>query len=121
MKSETEYETEKRGDIDVYKATTNITMSKEELKSALMSIADITGSNAAQIDMALIMIICDSLAKAIGRTSKIHNEFNEIANQLPIDDISYLRKQIKHCKNPLEEKALQKRLNEALKKAKGKR
>jgi len=120
MKSETEYETEKRGDIDVYKATTNITMSKEDLKSALMSIADITGSNAAQIGMAL-MIFCDSLAEAIERTSKILNEFNEIENQLPIDDISYLRKQIKHCKNPLEEKALQKRLNEALKKAKGKR
>ena len=31
----------------------------------------------------------------------------------PPEDIPRLKKQIKHCKNPLEEKALRKRLNEA--------
>lgn len=35
--------------------------------------------------------------------------------QHPVRDISWIRKQMKHCKNPMERKALEKELNEAFK------
>ena len=124
MKSETEYKTEKNGDVDVYKATTRVTFSEGELEEAIRLYAEITELNAERINNAL-KNLCDTMAESIERVTKtlngISKDFEKISPQLTVEDISYLRKQIKHCKNPLEEKALQKRLNEALKKAKGKR
>lgn len=120
MKSETEYETEKRGDIDVYKATTKVTFSKEELEEAIRLYGEITEKNAEEIRNA-IKNTCDILSESLEKVSNILNGLSEDIAKVPVEDISYLKKQIKHCKNPLEEKALQKRLNEALKKAKGKK
>ena len=41
--------------------------------------------------------------------------------QQPVRDISWIRKQMKHCKNPMERKALEKELNEAFKEKKRRR
>ena len=124
MKSETEYKTEKNGDVDVYKATTRVTFSEEELEEAIRLYAEITGLNAERIGNAL-KNLCDIMNESIERVTNtlngISKDFEKIAPQLSVEDIPYLKKQIKHCKNPLEEKALQKRLNAALKKAKGKK
>ena len=120
MKSETEYETEKHGDVDVYKATTNVTYSKEELEEAIRLYVEITEKNAEIINR-VFRNVCDMLSESMEKVSYILNGVSEDIAKVPVEDISYLRKQIKHCKNPLEEKALQKRLNAALKKAKGKR
>lgn len=120
MKSETEYETEKNGDVDVYKATTNVTYSKEEIEEAIRLYAVITELNAERINNAL-KNLCDTMAESIERVKNTLNGISKDIEKVPIEDIPYLKKQIKHCKNPLEEKSLQKRLNAALKKAKGKR
>ena len=124
MKSETEYKTEKNGDVDVYKATTRVNFSQEELEEAIRLYAEITGLNAERIGNAL-KNLCDIMNESIERVTNtlngISKDFEKIAPQLSVEDIPYLKKQIKHCKNPLEEKALQKRLNAALKKAKGKK
>lgn len=124
MKSETEYETEKHGDVDVYKATTNVTFSKEELEEAIRLYVEITEKNAERINNEFENL-CDTIAESVERVANVLNgiskDFEKLAPQVPVEDIPYLKKQIKHCKNPLEEKALQKRLNAALKKAKGKR
>ena len=124
MKNETEYETEKHGDVDVYKATTNVTFSKEELEEAIRLYVEITEKNAERINNEFENH-CDTIAESVERVANVLNgiskDFEKLAPQVPVEDIPYLKKQIKHCKNPLEEKALQKRLNAALKKAKGKR
>ena len=124
MKNETEYETEKHGDVDVYKATTNVTYSQEELKEAIRLYVEITEKNAERINNEFENH-CDTIAESVERVANVLNgiskDFEKLAPQVPVEDIPYLKKQIKHCKNPLEEKALQKRLNAALKRAKGKR
>lgn len=120
MKSETEYETEKHGDVDVYKATTNETYSKEELEEAIRLYVEITEKNAERINNAFKNLF-DTMAESMERVANTLKGISKDLEKVPVEDIPYLRKQIKHCKNPLEEKALQKRLNAALKKAKGKR
>lgn len=120
MKSETEYKTEKNGDVDVYKATTKVTYSKEELEEAIRIYVEITEKNAERINNAF-KNLCDTMDESIERVKNTLEGINKDLEKLPVEDIPYLKKQIKYCKNPLEEKALQKRLNAALKKAKGKR
>jgi hypothetical protein len=124
MKSETEYKTEKNGDVDVYKATTRVTFTEGELEEFIRLYAEITELNAKRINNAFENL-CNTMAESIERVTNalngISKDFEKLAPQVPVEDIPYLKKQIKHCKNPLEEKALQKRLNAALKKAKGKR
>lgn len=120
MKNETEYETEKNGDVDVYKATTKVTYSKEELEEAIRIYVEITEKNAERINNAF-KNLCDTMAELMERVANVLNGISKDIERVPVEDIPYLKKQIKHCKNPLEEKALQKRLNAALKKAKGKR
>lgn len=120
MKSETEYETEKHGDVDVYKATTNVTYSKEEIEEAIRLFVEITEKNAEIINRAF-RNVCDTMAESIERVTNTLNGISKDIEKVPCEDIAYLKKQIKHCKNPLEEKELQKRLNAALKKAKGKK
>ena len=82
----------------------------------ILLLASVTGVSEKRIRDEL-RNLCDTLSKA-------NEQIEEIIKPLlenPPEDIPRLKKQIKHCKNPLEEKALQKRLNAALKKAKGKR
>ena len=111
----------KNGDVDVYKATTRVTFSEGELEEAIRLY---NGLYAERISNAF-KNLCDAMAESIERVKNtlngISKDFEKLAPQLPVEDIPYLKKQIKHCKNPLEEKALQKRLNAALKKAKGKK
>ena len=60
--------------------------------------------------------ISDALRNLCDTLSKANEQIEEIIKPLrdnPPEDIPRLKKQIKHCKNPLEEKALRKRLNEA--------
>lgn len=45
----------------------------------------------------------------------------EAQSEPPVRDISWIRKQMKHCKNPMERKALEKELNEAYKEKKRRR
>lgn len=120
MKSETEYKTEKNGDVDVYKATTKVTFSEGELEEAIRHYAEATRMSAEKINNAF-KNLCDTMAESIERVTNTLNGISKDIEKVPVEDIAYLKKQIKHCKNPLEEKALQKRLNAALKKAKGKR
>jgi hypothetical protein len=53
------------------------------------------------------------LADKLAETGKQIEETLKPLLENPPEDIPRLKKQIKHCKNPLEEKALRKRLNEA--------
>lgn len=119
MKSETEYETEKNGDVDVYKATTKVTFPEGELEEAIRHYAEITELNAKRINNAFENL-CNTMAESIERVTNTLNGISKDIEKVPCEDIAYLKKQIKHCKNPLEEKALQKRLNAALKKRKAK-
>ena len=119
MKSETEYKTEKNGDVDVYKATTRVTFSEEELEEAIRLYAGITELNVERINNAF-KNLCDIMNESIERVTNALNGISKDIEKVPVEDIPYLKKQIKHCKNPLEEKALQKRLNAALKKRKAK-
>lgn len=106
--------------IVVYKATTETTFTKAELEEAIRLYVEITELNAERISNAL-KNLCDTMAESIERVINTLNGISKDIEKVPCEDIAYLKKQIKHCKNPLEEKALQKRLNAALKKAKGKR
>lgn len=123
IKSETEFKTPKHGNIDVYKATTRVTFSKEEVEEAIRLYAEITKLNAERINRInnTLKHLCDTMAESIERVTNTLNGIGKDLGKVPVEDIPYLKKQIKHCKNPLEEKALQKRLNAALKKAKGKK
>lgn len=113
MKSETENR------IDVYKAATETTFSKEELEEAIRLYAEITELNAEKINNAF-KNLCDTMAESIERVTNTLKGISKDLEKVPVENIPYLKKQIKHCKNPLEEKALQKRLNAALKKRKAK-
>lgn len=119
MKSETEYKTEKNGDVDVYKATTRVTFSEGELEEAIRLYAEITKLNVERNNNSF-KNLCDIMNESIERVKNtlngISKDFEMLAPQLSVEDIPYLKKQIKYCKNPLEKKALQKRLNTALKK-----
>ena len=120
MKSETECKTEKHGDVDVYKATTRVTFSEEELEEAIRLYAELNVERINNAFKNLCDIMNESIERETNTLNGISKDFEKLAPQLPVEDIPYLKKQIKHCKNPLEEKALQKRMNTALKERKGK-
>lgn len=117
MPYEVSKQTDKRGN------TTRVTFSEGELEEAIRLYAALSRLNAERINNAL-KNFCDAMAESIERVTNtlngISKDFEKIAPQLSVEDIPYLKKQIKYCKNPLEKKALQKRLNTALKKRKGK-
>ena len=60
--------------------------------------------------------LCEALrdmGNKLAETGKqIEETLKPLRDNLP-EDIPWLKSKIKHCKNPLEEKALRKRLNEA--------
>ena len=88
----------------------------EKHRDDILNICAISGTSAWELCEAL-RDLCDKIAE----TGKQIEETLKPLLENPPEDIPRLKKQIKHCKNPLEEKALRKRLNAALKKAKGKR
>lgn len=64
--------------------------------------------------------LCKSFSESLESIGELFKGMEEIVADVP-DDIPALKKQIKHCKNPMEMKALNKRLNEAYKKKNKKR
>ena len=104
--------------IDVYKAATETTFTKEKLEEAIRYYAVISGCSAERIGKAL-KNLCATMTESMERVANILHCVEKDIEIKPVEDIPYLKRQIKHCKNPLEEKALRKRLNSALKKAKG--
>jgi hypothetical protein len=82
----------------------------------ILLLASVTGVEAKRISDALINL-CEKLSKANEQIEEIIKPFKEN----PPEDIPWLKRQIKHCKNPLEEKALRKRLNEATRNSRRKR
>ena len=80
----------------------------EKHRDDISEICAISGTSAWELCEAL-RGLCNKLAETCKQTEEILKP--PLEN--PPEDIPRLKKQIKHCKNPLEEKALRKRLNEA--------
>lgn len=91
---------------------------KETIEN-LQYIAAVSGESISRF-MEAIEQLCDTMSESMKRIEEIFKGMEEIANNPP-DDIPALKKQIKHCKNPMELKALNKRLNDAYKKKNKKR
>lgn len=64
--------------------------------------------------------LCTTLSESLKHIESAFKELEEVVADMP-DDIPALKKQIKYCKNPMEVKALNKRLNDAYKKKNKKR
>lgn len=80
----------------------------EKHSDDILNICAISGTSAYELCEA-VRDLCDKIAE----TGKQIEETSKPLLENPPEDIPRLKKQIKHCKNPLEEKALRKRLNEA--------
>lgn len=63
----------------------------------------------------LCILMSEQISESVKTLESIFKDIEEIANNPP-DDIPALKKQIKYCKNPMEIRMLNKRLNEAYKK-----
>lgn len=86
----------------------------EETIESIKYIAAVSGLSVSQLLKAL-----ELLFESMKSVEKIFGDIEEIVE--PPDDIVTLKKQIKYCKNPMEIKALNKRLNDAYKKKNKKR
>lgn len=85
---------------------------------AINRIASLSGESVSQISKALEQL-CNSLSESM---KTIEGVFKDIEEMTDIsDNIVTLKRQIKYCKNPMEIKALNKRLNDAYKKKNKKR
>lgn len=82
----------------------------EKNQGEVIAICNIAGTSAWEL--------CEAIRDLIAETSKRIEETSKPLQDNPPEDIPWLKKQIKHCKNPLEEKALRKRLNEATRNSK---
>ena len=80
----------------------------EKHSDDILNICAISGTSAWELCEAL-----RDLGNKLAETGKQIEETLKPLLENPPEDIPRLKKQIKHCKNPLEEKALRKRLNEA--------
>ena len=80
----------------------------EKHRDDILKICAISGTSAWELREAL-----RDLGNKLAETGKQIEETLKPLLENPPEDIPRLKKQIKHCKNPLEEKALRKRLNEA--------
>lgn len=80
---------------------------------SINNIAVLSGVNISKISEALERL-SNSLCEQMKSLEEIFKDIEEMIE--PPDDIATLKKQIKYCKNPMEIKALNKRLNDAYKK-----
>ena len=80
----------------------------EKHRDDILNICAISGISAWELCEAL-----RDLGNKLAETGKQIEETLKPLLENPPEDIPRLKKQIRHCKNPLEEKALRKRLNEA--------
>lgn len=78
----------------------------------------VSGESISKISEALERL-SNLLCESMKNLEEIFKDIEEIVE--PPDDISTIKKQIKYCKNPMEIKALNKRLNDAYKKKSKKR
>lgn len=103
----------------------NNTLDDKTIES-INRIASLSGESIPQISEALKQL-CNSLSesmKTIEECFKDIEEMTDISDDIMTDisdDIVTLKRQIKYCKNPMEIKALNKRLNDAYKKKNKKR
>lgn len=79
----------------------------------------VSGENISRRILEALERLSNSLCESMKNLEKIFRDIEEIAESP--DDIVALKKQIKYCKNPMEIKALNKRLNDAYKKKNKKR
>ncbi len=82
-------------------------------------IAAVSASSISQIIEAFEQL-CATLSESLKYIENAFKDIEEMAADVP-DDIPALKKQIRHCKNPMEIKVLNKRLNDAYKKKNKKR
>ena len=80
----------------------------EKHRDDILKICSISGTSACELCEAL-----RDLGNKLAETGKQIEETLKPLLENPPEDIPRLKRQIKYCKNPLEEKALRKRLNEA--------
>ena len=80
----------------------------EKHRDDILKICAISGTSAWELCEAL-----RDLSNKLAETGKQIEETLKPLRDNPPEDIPWLKSKIKHCKNPLEEKALRKRLNEA--------
>lgn len=85
---------------------------------SINNIAVLSGENISKISEALERL-SNSSCESMKSLEEIFKDIEEMIE--PPDDIATLKKQIKYCKNPMEIKALNKRLNDAYKKKNKKR
>lgn len=85
---------------------------------SINNIAVLSGENISKISEVLERL-SNSLCESMKSLEEIFKDIEEMIE--PPDDIATLKKQIKYCKNPMEIKALNKRLNDAYKKKNKKR
>lgn len=92
-----------------------IDVDKETMEN-LQNIAAVSASSISQIVEAFEQL-CNAMSESLKTIESIFKDIEEIVEDPP-DDIATLKKQIKYCKNPMEMKMLNKRLNNAYKKSK---
>lgn len=85
----------------------------EKAMERLRCIAAVSGSSISQLSEAIERFF-NSLSESMKSIEEIFNDIEEMVDTP--DDIVTLKKQIKYCKNPMEMKMLNKRLNDAYKK-----
>lgn len=90
----------------------------DKTMESINNIAAISGSSVSKILEALEQL-SNSLSESMKNLEGIFKDIEEMVESP--DDIPSIKKQIKYCKNPMEIKALNKRLNDAYKKKNKKR
>ena len=91
----------------------------KELIEDFCYIAAVSGSSISQI-MEAFEQLCAIMSESVEPIVSVFKTIEEMVEDPP-DDIATLKKQIKYCKNPMEMKMLNKRLNDAYKKSKGRK
>ena len=91
----------------------------DERIESIKYIGAVSGLSILQLSQAIEQL-SNSLCESMKILEEIFKDFKEMADDMP-DDIVALKKQIKYCKNPMEIKVLNKRLNDAYKKKNKKR
>lgn len=95
----------------------NNTLDDKTIES-INRIASLSGESISQISEALKQL-CNSLSESMKTIEEVFKDIEEMTDIS--EDIVALKRQIKYCKNPMEIKALNKRLNDAYKKKSKKR
>lgn len=97
-----------------------INLDDERIES-IKYVGAVSGLSILQLSEAIEQL-SNSLCESMKILEEIFKDFKDVEEMVePPDDIVSLKKQIKYCKNPMEMKMLNKRLNDAYKKKNKKR